>query len=498
VRSGGGGGSGGVSIRALGNASSDAPRVIAPGQRWDTILQVDPIDTECSGAGQTGVATSDAASEEARGTDAVSLAATLLIGSTSWSSRSKGEGDGDGDGEEEKAPPIIQLHHAAAAASGRRGHWHGTGAGGGGRGGGGGVLDGYDLVLEWEEVRAPEATCTGLTDGPALRGAHHLRGIVAPDPASASQPHRHEAPMSRRTEARAAERARTAAAAAGLHDVRWTLEGPAVATLPRPVVRAAVTSRTTAEARVEAVAGTEEGEEKGERREADTHVACRGRGSVSGNLPSPCVCVSVTLRAHNPAPSPVRLTFEALTSGSSGRPYNPGGGGGGWAPIAGGVGWGDTTAVVGTVGVPTPITSSAVAPTPSAALPAPQCLPPGRPWVWAGPVRRTVTIASGATEDVPLHIAAYAPGTFVLDNYRVSWESVSSDNVGRQAAAGGGAGRGAGSGGAVGGRGNGGSEGADGGGDVAEDAQPSTRRSSGHPWQACNAPFIVSVVSPQQ
>jgi hypothetical protein len=47
VRSGGGGGSGGVSIRALGNASSDAPRVIAPGQRWDTILQVDPIDTEC-------------------------------------------------------------------------------------------------------------------------------------------------------------------------------------------------------------------------------------------------------------------------------------------------------------------------------------------------------------------------------------------------------------------------------------------------------------------
>ena len=47
---------------------------------------------------------------------------------------------------------------------------------------------------------------------------------------------------------------------------------------------------------------------------------------------------------------------------------------------------------------------------------------PGRPWLWVGPVKRSVVARGGETVDVPLRVAAFVPGTFALGEYRVSWE----------------------------------------------------------------------------
>lgn len=74
-----------------------------------------------------------------------------------------------------------------------------------------------------------------------------------------------------------------------------------------------------------------------------------------------------------------------------------------------------------------------------------------------------MVIAAGATEDVPLRVAAYSPGTFVLGEYRVSWEPAAvGEGHGQRQVVGG----------------------------------QAVGRSVGHPSQACNAPFIVSVAKP--
>lgn len=197
----------------------------------------------------------------------------------------------------------------------------------------------------------------------------------------------------------------------------------------------------------------------------------------------------ITLRAHNPAPFPIRLTFESLTSGVSGGGGVGGGGGAGdgWRPIPGATGWGDvaSTAASGSASVAsqgTVVAGAGTSSSSSARVPLPpRSLPPGRAWLWTGPVKRTVTIAAGDTEALPLRIAAYFPGTFVLGDYRVTWEPSSGCGVG------------------------GGGDGDSNGGSVKEggtDGMLSLKReemataagkSVGHPSRACNAPFIVCV-----
>jgi hypothetical protein len=337
-----------VRIRALG-ASLDAPRVISPGQRWYTILQVDPVDA-------AGAASSDAMDVDGGGGGgggvAGALVATLRFGEASSSSQGGAA-----------SPPIVQLHRAAGPS-------RGLGYSSSRVSGGGGVLDGLDLVLEWEEVRPAGAMDAGATGQPPLTGAHHLRNIAAPDGASSSSstsPHHHHEPTSQRGVAKAAERARAAAAAAGLHDVRWTLEGPSDATL------------------LPAAEGKENNGGDG-----GSH---RSEASSSSS-----VAIPVTLRAHNPSPSPVRLTFESLSASGGGGGQvmsGGGGGGGGWAAIPGGAGWGDATTAAaaapptsGAGGTFAAVTAAATPKTPPPL--APRCLPAGRAWMWAGPVKRTV------------------------------------------------------------------------------------------------------------
>ena len=100
-----------------------------------------------------------------------------------------------------------------------------------------------------------------------------------------------------------------------------------------------------------------------------------------------------------------------------------------------------------------------------------------------------MTLPSGATEDVPLRVAVFAPGTFVLGDYRVSWEPVDSplepapaaaaaggvDSAGLGAAAAGGSGIGVGV--AV----------------VSLQQLLEERRTVRPPSQACNSPFLLAV-----
>ena len=111
-------------------------------------------------------------------------------------------------------PPIMLLHRAAGIE---------VGGGGAGVGGGGGVLAGMDLLVEWQEC--------GSGSGSGLRGAHHLRAIAEPDGVFDSAGGG-AVKKGKKAAAAAASHAAAAAKAAGLFDVRWTLEGPSVATLP--------------------------------------------------------------------------------------------------------------------------------------------------------------------------------------------------------------------------------------------------------------------------
>ena len=49
-------------------------------------------------------------------------------------------------------------------------------------------------------------------------------------------------------------------------------------------------------------------------------------------------------------------------------------------------------------------------------------LPPGPPWLWTGPTRRSATVSPGATATVELVATAFTPGVFVLNEYgREEW-----------------------------------------------------------------------------
>jgi hypothetical protein len=51
-------------------------------------------------------------------------------------------------------------------------------------------------------------------------------------------------------------------------------------------------------------------------------------------------------------------------------------------------------------------------------------LPPGPPWLWTGPTRRSATVSPGATATVELVATAFTPGVFVLNEYRLIVRSV--------------------------------------------------------------------------
>ena len=171
-------------------------------------------------------------------------------------------------------------------------------------------------------------------------------------------------------------------------DVRWTLTGPAAVTLPEE--------------------------------------------------PGRSVEISVTLRAHNPSPEPVRLTFRSTCGDVAGD-------GGGWK-----------RAIEPTVAPPPTAAGAAATPPPPSPPPIRRypirTMPPGRAWLWTGAVKKTVIVRSGETVDVALRAEAFARGVFVMKDYTLAWTAA-----------------------AEGGAGDGGNA------------------KIAHPPQACNAPFVVEV-----
>ena len=337
----------GVRVTAMGGAA--AARVVAPGQRWDTILLVEP---------------------------------TADDGSSSSSSSVAFGGGGEGGAE---SAPVERVHAAIGAGGGRRR----------GGGGGGGVLADADVVVRWDEISpAPNAVATS--------GSHHLYATADGGGWDASAPTK-ERPRRSRV-ARGGDDA-----AAGAFDVTWTLEGPSVATLPP--------------------------------RES------------SSSSPSSSATVPIVLRAHNPAPYAVDLTFEASAPAAASA----------WGPIDGaGVG-GWTTGAPATPPPP---------PTPAAAPPSASIFP-GRAWMWTGAVRRTVAVAPGETTEMRLSVDVFEPGTFALGEYAVSWgraeasgDADAAANANRNNVLGGGV-----------------------------TAAAKVMKRTGGPAMACNAPFILSVAA---
>ena len=282
-------------------------------------------------------------------------------------------------------PPVVRLHRASAPERVARGGADSRSRSDTNRRAD--VLDGVDVVVEWSEIPPVGSDRVGSA------GAHHLRAVA--DPAAATGVSSRERTSGGRG-ATSSSTAAAAAAAAALRDVRWTLEGPSTATLPGKENAAAVSG--------------------------DAAPA------------SPGVVVPVTLRAHNPAPAPVRITFEAQTV-SAGSDEE------GWTAAAGGAGWSDASANAGDA-VDADDGASRV----------PKSIAPGRPWLWVGPVKRSVVVRGGETVDVPLRVAAFVPGTFALGEYRVTWEPAAGTPDGKKSVAG------------------------------------SSR--------ACNAPFLITVVEP--
>ena len=246
-------------------------------------------------------------------------------------------------------------------------------------------LLGVDAIVEWLEILPPDAS----DDRSPTVGACHVRNVAG---ALARDPARVKALGSKAFDPQGGGSPGAATGSTRPQpdwDVRWTLTGPAAVTLP---------------------------EEPGR----------------SAEIP-------VTLRAHNPSPEPVRLTFQSTCGAGAGA------GDGGWKRAT----------IEPAVAPPTPPTVAGSAPPPPPPSPPPiprypiRTMPPGRAWLWTGAVKKSVIVRSGETVDVALRAEAFARGVFVMKDYTLAWTAA-----------------------------EGGGEG---------DAKIA------HPQQACNAPFVVEV-----
>ena len=244
-------------------------------------------------------------------------------------------------------PPVVRLHRASAPE-----RFGGRGAADSGTSRANATnANGRADVLDGVDVVVEWSEIPPVgSDRVGAIGAHHIRAVA--DPVAKNGPDgRNRRPLH---------------SASALRDVRWTLEGPSTATLP-------------------------------------------GSGKANATDERPFV-VPVTLRAHNPTPAAVRITFEAQTISAESDED-------GWTVTAGGAGrsgagWSDAGAVA----------DAAEAFADDGASRVPARVAPGRPWLWVGPVKRSVVARGGETVDVPLRVAAFVPGTFALGEYRVSWE----------------------------------------------------------------------------
>jgi hypothetical protein len=119
-----------------------------------------------------------------------------------------------------------------------------------------------------------------------------------------------------------------------------------------------------------------------------------------GDTPAGMTFFPLTLSARNESQEALNITFSADASSSA--PSNVEGGG--WALEHDKNAWQNRE---------TPMHDARRRPIP---------LPPGKPILWVGPVKRSaIAVAPGAVVHFPLTAACFAEGDHVLDGYTISW-----------------------------------------------------------------------------
>ena len=138
----------------------------------------------------------------------------------------------------------------------------------------------------------------------------------------------------------------------------------------------------------------------------------RGVSTIDARAGATSVSARFALRAYNPNAYAVRVTFES-TCHSQSTCHD------GESAVVGAAtsGWTSTSVDESTRARPNTTHGSIVS------------LPPGRPWLWTGPVTRSFTVPSGATGTLDLVATAFAPGVFALGDYKLVVQALSGSSV---------------------------------------------------------------------
>ena len=135
----------------------------------------------------------------------------------------------------------------------------------------------------------------------------------------------------------------------------------------------------------------------------------RGVSTIDGGATS--VSARFALRAHNPNAYAVRVTFESTCHDGEN------------AVVGAASGW--TSTVDESTNTRTNTTHGSVRDGRGSIV----SLPPGRPWLWTGPVTRSFSVPSGATGTLDLVATAFAPGVFALGDYKLVVQALSGSSV---------------------------------------------------------------------
>jgi len=133
------------------------------------------------------------------------------------------------------------------------------------------------------------------------------------------------------------------------------------------------------------------------------------------SAPERMTCVPITLRVRNESAKPLDIAFVAEATSSAAANIE----GSGWSLEPDKDAWQNREVVsLSALSVAPPPTSSITGESVRRPIP----LPPGKPVLWIGPVKRVIkSVAPGAVVYFPLTAACFAKGDHVLDGYSLTW-----------------------------------------------------------------------------
>ena len=196
------------------------------------------------------------------------------------------------------------------------------------------------------------------------------------------------------------ETSRPEASAASLRDVAVEWE----ATDPETGARAFFGAHTLRDTRGDAFRGEARLDSSSTRIRWTLEGPPRGVSTIDARGGATSVSARFALRAHNPSAYAVRVTFESTCHESACRDGES-------AVVGAASGW---TSTVDESAARTNTTRGTIV-----------SLPPGRPWLWTGPVTRSFSVPSGATGTLDLVATAFAPGVFALGDYKLVVQALS-------------------------------------------------------------------------